>query len=178
MRDEMRTAIMIAALLQSFWPELKPAGIIDRLARELGVPIDWTHFSDRISGFVWYDDLGQPRIAINSLHSDPRQLFTIAHELYHCLAGHRGGALNLALNEVRASEELAANTFETALLMPEELAANKFAAALLMPDGAVRKTVNKGGGPREIALEFGVSVETATKRLAELGYKPKETRHG
>jgi Zn-dependent peptidase ImmA (M78 family) len=71
---------------------------VDKLAKILGVRIDYSPFDDELSGMAFIRD-GKPVIGVNSNHHPNRQRFTIAHEL----------------------AQKQANAFASELLMPERL---------------------------------------------------------
>lgn len=131
---------------------------MDRLKRELNIELVWDPMPDRVSGFLWHyqpatGGLSIPHVVINSRHPETRQLFTLAHEEYHCLIGD---TVCLSLDDPFVAKR------------PEEVAANRFAAELLMPAWQVRQIAAAHGGPAEIAREFGVSLEAANHRLSEI----------
>jgi Zn-dependent peptidase ImmA (M78 family) len=55
---------------------------VERIARSLGVKVEFAPFDDELSGMAFIKD-GVPAIGINSLHHPNRQRFTLAHELAH-----------------------------------------------------------------------------------------------
>lgn len=109
-------------------------------------------------------------IGVNTSHAPVRQRFTIAHELGH-LVLHRGRALILD-TPVRVNfrdrtsslatdrEEMEANRFAAALLMPADLVV---AEARKAPPGSVDALVGT------LAKRFDVSTEAMSYRLVNLG---------
>ena len=55
---------------------------IERIARALGVKVQYAPFDGELSGMAFIKD-GVPIIGVNSLHHPNRQRFTLAHELAH-----------------------------------------------------------------------------------------------
>lgn len=88
--------------------------------------------------------------------SNPRALFTLAHELGHLALGHE-----LALNlEVGLREE-------HQIYEDSEWQANTFASELLMPEDIIR--LEELFFPESLCDRFGVSFEAARVRLTKLG---------
>ena len=94
------------------------------------------------------------RILVNAAEPEPRQRFTIAHELGHwicqCLEG-------TAKPIYCRADEIGVDPDAKAL----EREANIFAANLVMPEGAVREACGEN--------RFGVSDEALAWRLYNLG---------
>ncbi len=88
---------------------------------------------DQVSGTLVIKD-GKKTIGVNSLESEKRQRFTIAHELGHYFLDHLQDA------EVIMDTKRLYRNFESALgSKSQEVQANAFAAALLMPRSQVIK---------------------------------------
>lgn len=87
-----------------------------------------------------------------------RNRFTVAHELAHVALGH--------VREGRAPKRDASfNNYSD----PDEVDANAFAAALLMPEKFVRRLYRSARSIQELAEAFGVSTAAMTYRLKNLG---------
>jgi Zn-dependent peptidase ImmA (M78 family) len=101
---------------------------LDRIAQYLGVPIRREFLNGDISGFLYRKD-EQAAIVVNRRQNLPRQRFTIAHEIGHYLLHDKHGEIHVdrafALKFRRGSMPVGSD--------PEEIQANAFAAALLMP---------------------------------------------
>jgi Zn-dependent peptidase ImmA (M78 family) len=111
-------------------------------------------------------------IGVNSGTSRRRQRFTIAHELGH-LAMHEGRPL-IVDHSIRVNYRTDVRSMAT---NEEEIQANAFAAALLMPDewvrGVAEKILSRPQSREELITslvrEFDVSPEAMGFRLINLG---------
>lgn len=147
----MSDAVVLAMQLHHSCPGTSPLGVMYRTLRSRGIEVCYVPLPSRTCGYV---DCHRGRHVIMVNADDPRarQNFTIAHELYHILAGHEPSML---FDEGDYSD-------------PEERAANKFAACLLMPPGPVRRMIDRGCSAVDIARVFHVSIDAAQRRIAEL----------
>jgi len=117
-------------------------------------------------------DSDQHVIGVNSAHPRPRQRFTIAHELGH-RALHPGREIILDV-PVRVNFRDKTSSMATDA---EEIEANAFAAATLMPekmicDHITQPPASKRREPDDIAAElaiFKVSASAMSFRLINLG---------
>lgn len=138
---------------------------VDRVARRLGLVVQYRPFNGDLSGMSFVKE-GVPVIGVNALHHVNRQRFTLAHELAHVLL-HRD---ELA-SEVHVLNRDAVTETGTD---PFEVEANAFASELLMPELWVRAEI----GPRwdvhddelitRLAKRFGVSTLAVQNRLSAL----------
>lgn len=102
---------------------------------------------------------GMPTILINLSEAPVRQRFTIAHELgHHVLHGTK--SFRDPINQLPGmlQEEVDANAFAAALLMPEKYFVSAFHSALY--------------SDKQMCSIFGVSKAAMGWRLKNLGYKP------
>jgi Zn-dependent peptidase ImmA (M78 family) len=124
---------------------------------------------------LFKDGKRRSAIVVNSTESPLRQRFTVAHELGHFVLGHRQRLYvnsTISVNFRDSSSGLATKR--------EEVEANQFAAALLMPDDLVDAKVNEllgqdsALGDEELAIRlarnFQVSSLAMQYRLVNLGY--------
>ncbi len=145
----------------------------EALARAEGVIVICRRFEDGdVSGMLFRDN-DHHVIGVNSAHSTLRQRFTIAHELGH-RALHPGRELILDV-PVRVNLRDKASSTATNI---EEIEANAFAAALLMPEQMIRDQLSQLP-PRKrrepdatataLSAIFKVSTSALNFRLINLG---------
>jgi Zn-dependent peptidase ImmA (M78 family) len=144
---------------------------VDRVARQLGAEIVFERLGADVSGLLIREE-GRLIIGVNERHPEPRQRFTIAHEIGH-LVLHRGRPL--VVDPVRINLRDSRSSLATDL---EEIEANSFAAELLMPRSLVlrhfRSMADTGATSldrvtRDLAIGFGVSEQAMEYRLSNLG---------
>jgi Zn-dependent peptidase ImmA (M78 family) len=145
---------------------------VEQLAVAEGIQVVRSPSTGEESGFL-LRDRSQTLIGVNSKNSDRRQRFTIAHELGHWQL-HAGRPL-IVDHLVRINRR---NEISSSATDREEIEANAFAAALLMPasliEAAVRRELDRGINIVErltqlLANEFDVSAEAMSWRLINLG---------
>jgi Zn-dependent peptidase ImmA (M78 family) len=137
-----------------------------RIANALGVRVFNAAFDDEsISGILARRG---PNITmlINANDSGYRKRFTIAHELGHKILKH--------FEEEREHTDRASDLYrgltqaEQGNSPPEEVQANRFAAALLMPAALVREEFQKTQDVDALAARFQVSADAMGNRLDTL----------
>jgi Zn-dependent peptidase ImmA (M78 family) len=150
-------------------PPVDPA----RIARDvLGVVVVEVSMPPDMSGMLVREP-DRVVIGVNEGHSDPRRRFTIAHELGHFHL-HKGRPIIID-SDVRVNFRDSVSSLATDR---EEIEANRFAAALLMPDHMVRSSVAHAAfttAPElvdRLAKSFGVSRAALNFRLVNLGLIP------
>ncbi|WP_428150908.1 ImmA/IrrE family metallo-endopeptidase [Brevundimonas sp.] len=130
---------------------------IDRIARGLGVTVQYAPFDGELSGMAFIKD-GKPMIGINSLHTASRQRFTLAHELAHHIL-HRE---KLETDGVHVDKGILRRDSLTSEGTDEsEIEANNFAAELLMPEGLLDVVL----GGRNVDLEDEEAVAAAARKF-------------
>lgn len=143
------------------------------VARYLGAQIVEEKLDDDVSGML-YRDPEHAVIGVNAGHSEARRRFTIAHEIGH-LVLHKGRPL--VVDHVRVNFRDAKSSTATDF---EEIQANQFAAALIMPADLVvanaRPRLEKSGANHGQVLEdlaegFAVSEQAMDYRLLNLGLR-------
>lgn len=161
-------------LLSRFNVEEPPVPV-EQLAEALGVQLQFVPYDDEMSGMLYRDkERGATVIGINSFHAPTRQRFSIGHELGHLmLHTQRLMFVDKLFRVARASAET------DVAHRREEIEANSFAAALLMPeqfiDEALRRYSTQGSSLegesllRDLARRFEVSPEAMQYRLTNLG---------
>jgi Zn-dependent peptidase ImmA (M78 family) len=145
----------------------------EKLALAAGIMVIRRRFEDADVSGILFRDTSHHVIGVNSAHPLVRQRFTIAHELGHH-ALHPGRELIL---DVPVRVNLRDKTSSTASDI-EEIEANAFAAALLMPAYLIREQVNRLPPARRrepdtaaaaLARIFKVSTSALNFRLINLG---------
>lgn len=145
-----------------------------RLAEErVGVPVLIEHFrAPDVAGVLSRHADGMNFIAINADHKPPRQRFTLAHELGHLHLGHQPRidfVVNLSEGRSTDSQEIEANYFAAEFLCPR-LAVVSWLQSNELTDAIDADVVAR------LALEFGLSLQTAGIRLERSG-AISTTRH-
>lgn len=160
-----------AAQLLSRHNIVAPPTPVEEIARAEGIQVVRSPASGSESGFLLRDG-NRITIGVNSQTSRRRQRFTIAHELGHWKL-HDGRLF--VDHTIRINRR---NEVSSAATDSEEIQANAFAAALLMPEGWVQRAIDReqerGIDSREdlvqtLAREFDVSTEAMGFRLVNLG---------
>lgn len=126
---------------------------VERIAKTLNAQVRFTPFEGDLSGLIYReeDEEGQ-RIAtiigVNSTHAPTRRRFTLAHEIGHLYLEHLDsstfGQLHVDrkfhLGKAPTERRVLARDARAALgVDAQEMAANAFAAALLMPEASVHR---------------------------------------
>ena len=136
-----------------------------KVAERLGVKVFKADLTQTVSGMLIKQPARDPEIFLNGSDSQNRQRFSCAHELGHYVK-------RTALPD-GAAEEMEYVDFRNPLsaqgLDPEEVWANQFAAALLMPRELVKSVHKEFQNPAALAAEFGVSTDAMNFRLQNLG---------
>jgi Zn-dependent peptidase ImmA (M78 family) len=129
-----------------------------RLAAGLGIHVRKASLPSDESGRIEFI-AGDPVVTINAADHPNRQRFTCAHEIGHYLRRAETGDLRWI--DYRAT--LAGLGVDN-----EEIFANQFAAALLMPKDLVRRWHSEGRTPQRMARDLGTSVHALELRLRNL----------
>jgi len=147
---------------------------IDDIVRRMGIDLVFEPFDGELSGIL-YQEENQAIIAVNDRNSKVRQRFTIAHECGHYLMHQQDRDLfvdkPIQVQFRNQQSSLAVNR--------EEIAANRFAAALLMPRSWIVGEANRRLECQppmrddelllDLARLFDVSQQAMEYRLANLG---------
>ncbi|WP_194915349.1 ImmA/IrrE family metallo-endopeptidase [Catenulispora rubra] len=142
------------------------------IAEALGVVVVEAPMSSDMSGML----VREPTrivIGVNNDHSPSRQRFTIAHEIGH-LRLHKGRSMIMD-SDVRVNFRDNASSLATDR---EEIEANRFAAALLMPEHMVRSWIaaESFDSAKELVEQLAVNLKASRQavnfRLVNLGFFP------
>jgi Zn-dependent peptidase ImmA (M78 family) len=146
---------------------------VEQLARKLGARLVFEPLGADVSGMLYRAE-GNAVIGVNSHHAKTRQRFTIAHEIGH-LRLHPGKPMFVD-RSVRIDKRDAVASLG---VDRDEIEANSFAAALLMPESMIVDMIKQWPTHRgtevgsdviaRLAHRFEVSQQAMELRLANLG---------
>lgn len=143
----------------------------DVVAERLGLMVELVPLGEEISG-VLVIEKGKGMIGVNEAHPHTRQRFTIAHEVGHFVL--HGAEIQLFIDKRYTA--VYRDRRSSAGEDRNEIQANQFAAALLMPKelllGRIRARDFDLGDEyslASLAAEFEVSSQAMTYRLSNLG---------
>jgi Zn-dependent peptidase ImmA (M78 family) len=159
-RDPDKDALQ---LLERVWTDRTLPVDPIRIARQLGVEVYVADLDPGWSGALMKQPFQDPEIYLSRWDSLNRQRFSCAHELGHYVLRSEEAGDDLAYSYVDKRDARASSGTEA-----EEVYANQFAAALLMPQDLVRSEHQRGGTAASLALMFGVSAEAMGFRLRNL----------
>lgn len=160
-------------LLRSHGVEIAPTPV-EELAEAEGAQIRFRTFDGDISGLLLQKPGTQPIIGVHAAHPRVRQRFTVAHELGHLILEHDGRPMIVEhLHRSRVSWRDGTSSLATDR---EEIAANQFAAALLMPrtlveemfDDLIFRHHTTDAAIDLLARRFEVSAQAMRFRLVNL----------
>lgn len=145
---------------------------VDNIARALGIDVRYAPTTDDVSGALIRNG-SSAIIAVNSAQHENRQRFTIAHEIGHFILHKR--AQSHFDEDFRIDFR---NSVSSEATQRDEIIANRFAAALLMPEGFLRKDLMRmevGGREADeviqsLAVRYKVSRRAMELRLLNLGF--------
>jgi Zn-dependent peptidase ImmA (M78 family) len=151
----------------------RPPVPVDALAELEGAEVRYRQFDDDVSGLLLREE-DLAIIGVNAGHAKTRQRFTIAHELGHLtLKSHKGRPViveHLSRARVHWRDGTSGQATER-----EEIEANQFAAALLMPQVMIEGDFwpLAGRHPHDVvvarmARRYGVSEQAMHFRLVNL----------
>lgn len=145
---------------------------VEGLAQALDIDVRYSAGAEDVSGALIRNE-DSVVIAVNSVQHENRQRFTIAHEIGHFLL-HKG-------TQVHFDEDFRINyrnAISSDATEREEIEANGFAAALLMPEQFLRKDWSKlkpeanaiSNAIKSLATRYKVSTKAMELRLVNLGF--------
>lgn len=159
------------ALIERFGIKSPPVPV-DKLAKALGVRVEYNPFDDELSGMAFLRD-GRPVIGVNSQHHPNRQRFTIAHELGHIVL-HRTH-LETAIMIDKSRNFMPRDPISAQGTNPLEVQANAFASELLLPRKLVLEALSERAGDLNddeyligLAKRFRVSLTAFQFRLENI----------
>lgn len=137
-----------------------------RIIENEGISLSLEEMDDDHSGVLLVEN-GIAAIAVNSTHHPHRQRFSAAHELGHYIL-HSRGRDRLFVDKAYRRSLVSSSGTDT-----DEIEANRFAAALLMPENLIRQSIGDNTitdlDISKLALKFQVSEQAMTLRLVNLG---------
>jgi Zn-dependent peptidase ImmA (M78 family) len=147
---------------------------VKELAEQLGARVLEEPLDPGVSGMLYRQDGGLNVIAVNRSHPLVRQRFSIAHEIGH-LHLHPGRPVivdHLVRGRVNMRDERSSLATSR-----EEIEANSFAAALLLPAEWIEADIegrDEGAAGKiilSLAKRYHVSTQAMELRLINLGYR-------
>jgi Zn-dependent peptidase ImmA (M78 family) len=151
---------------------LKTPVKISKLAKSLGIQVEFQDLDDEVSGFLVRKN-NNDIIGVNESHSETRQRFTISHEIGHYMLHIKHQSL--FVDYYKGGKLFRKNSNKSNYNMERE--ANQFAASLLMPKKLVAKEIQKLSEDLDyetkcwkISKRFKVSEQAMDYRLKALGY--------
>ena len=141
---------------------------VNQVAAYLGITVELAELGEDCSGVLVRNE-GRAVIGVNQDHHPNRRRFSIAHEIAHFVL-HKGDTyIDKGYLVHFRDRESGSGTKQ------EEMAANAFAAALLMPAKQVREDfkqqpfdLTEDAGLERLARKFKVSLQAMTYRLMNL----------
>lgn len=133
----------------------------DVLAESVGIDVFAAELPKGVSGALVVRPHADPAIFVDATDNPQRQRFTSAHELGHYV--RRAGAGDQDFQTIDYRDGRASTGTDT-----EEIFANTFAAALLMPEAHVRELHPKHETIAALASVFGVNYDAMRYRLLNL----------
>jgi Zn-dependent peptidase ImmA (M78 family) len=145
---------------------------VEQLAKALHIDVRYSAGAEDVSGALIRNEESTV-IAVNSAQHENRQRFTIAHEIGHFLL-HKG-------TQVHFDEDFRINyrnAISSDATEQDEIEANGFAAALLMPEPFLRRDWSRlkpedaaiANAIKSLAVRYKVSMKAMEHRLVNLGF--------
>lgn len=129
-----------------------------RIARKMGIEVSDAYLDPDVAGAIEKRDGRPAHIYLSASDHPNRKRFTCAHEIGHYVKNEGGNFEYIDYRDGTA----AMGVYE------DELFANAFAAALLMPEREVRRLHGLGMHERDMCRTFGVSQAAMVNRLKNL----------
>lgn len=138
------------------------------IADTLGLKVMRIPLEPDVSGMLAKYPGQDPEVYVNVTDSEVRQRFSCAHEIGHFIKrGSSPGSKDEEWGYIdRRGPSAGRGT------SPDEIYANQFAAALLMPEERIKTLEDEGMSPVSMALAFNVSLEAMTHRIDNIRSSP------
>jgi len=149
--------------LDRYWLGEIPVDV-EGLASVMGLTVIYEPMHTDLSGLIIKraSEAGA-KILINSEHPEPRQRFTLAHELGHYIERTRhANDSDFSFRDSRSTDSYDLREFF----------ADEFAGALLMPEHELGTGFARRIRPKVLADKFNVSSSAAEKRITRLRRQP------
>jgi Zn-dependent peptidase ImmA (M78 family) len=179
---------LVLMVRQYFIPESASTPCLDvyALVTNFGIPVR-AEFLDYSGALAVGDVRGEIKasIVVNRSSDREHQNFALCHLLGHFILHvqpmlSRGDWKSSGFKESVCPLQRYAFADGLSGMSAQEFAmedlADRFAAALLMPSDLLLKVVERSNDPGKVAQVFGVTLETAVRRLDDLGRKGPENR--
>ena len=145
---------------------------VEKLAKSIGLKIDYQDVDDEVSGFLVLKD-NKNIIGVNENHHAVRRRFTISHDLGHYMLHINEQAL--FVDYYKGNKLYRSTSKEYNYKMERQ--ANQFAASLLMPELLISEEIEKLSESmnydrklEKLSKLFQVSAQAMDFRLKALGY--------
>jgi Zn-dependent peptidase ImmA (M78 family) len=136
------------------------------IAERLGLNVQRVSLEPDVSGMLAKRPNEDPQVYINAADNDKRQRFSCAHEIGHYIRRVNSDIDDDEWGYIDRRGPLASRGTSS-----EEIYANQFAAALLMPEARIRAMINQGRTLASMAAECSVSLEAMAHRIDNLDLK-------
>lgn len=144
-------------VLDEYWPDrFIPVDPV-QIARDMGVEVFSAELGNDVFGLI-YGSPGGAEIFVDRDQPPNRYRFTVAHELGHYVEHSERPQPAAEMDYVDRRSDVDRGR-------PEEVYANQFAGALLMPEQELRAERARGRNDVQLARHFGVSLSALQYRL-------------
>ena len=138
------------------------------IAEALGLKVQQIILEPDVSGMLAKRPGEDPQVYVNATDSKVRQRFSCAHEIGHYIKRTTGPKGDENSKDAEWGYIDRRGPSASRGTSPDEIYANRFAAALLMPDERIKALTAEGLGPVAMATQFEVSLDAMTFRLDNL----------
>jgi len=164
-------------VLHSYWADylahcplpIDPFSIAERL----GLDVEVVTLEPDVAGMLAKRPGEDPHVYLNAADNERRQRFSCAHEIGHYIKRVQPGVADDEWGYIDRRGPSA-----TRGTNPEEIYANQFAAAMLMPEARVKALIAEGRTVPAMAAMFNVSLEAMAHRIDNLGLTGKVAAAG